>query len=635
MSKKLKLVAIIIFCISFVINNFYVINKHQNLSNKNTISVFAQNKNNLNENEDVTDEKSIDNKPVIWNLNSIFRSDDLWEKELNKFNKDIYELKNYTGKITKSKIHFSSALKIKEKLDIRLEKLYAYARLNKDINKNSYRYLDMINKVNKANSEYSQICSDLELEILKLSDSTYNKYLKNKKINSKYKSYLESIRKNKDHYLDEKSEEVLSKITNITSLPSNIYDLFNDMDKQNKNTPSDYSNKIKSTDRNIRKEAYIDEFMPYNDNINTLSGLLIGQVNKNVFYSDIRNYKSSLDMYLESDDVDSKIYNNLINTVSKNTESLHRYVTLRKKLLNINKVYYYDMFNPIVKEFNIEIPYNKAQSFAYTALKPLGEEYEDIIYDAFNKGWIDVYSNQNKISGGYCLSLYKNHPYILLNYDNSLKSVSTLVHELGHGIYSYLSQENQNYYNSKPSIFTHEVSSTTNEVMLYEFLIKNSSDKTQKAYYITQYLDFIKDTLYTQTMYAEFEKEIHEIVEKNGELNALILNDLWSSLLKKYYGNDFEVDSLAMVGWSRIPHFYNSFYVYKYATGCCSSISFYNDIINNGSQNYINFLKKGGSDKPLNLLKSSGIDLNNEKTIQISIDKFNSLLKELEKLMAN
>lgn len=635
MSKKLKLVAIIIFCISFVINNFYVINKHQNLSNKNTISVFAQNKNNLNENEDVTDEKSIDNKPVIWNLNSIFRSDDLWEKELNKFNKDIYELKNYTGKITKSKIHFSSALKIKEKLDIRLEKLYAYARLNKDINKNSYRYLDMINKVNKANSQYSQICSDLELEILKLSDSTYNKYLKNKKINSKYKSYLESIRKNKDHYLDEKSEEVLSKITNITSLPSNIYDLFNDMDKQNKNTPSDYSNKIKSTDRNIRKEAYIDEFMPYNDNINTLSGLLIGQVNKNVFYSDIRNYKSSLDMYLESDDVDSKIYNNLINTVSKNTESLHRYVTLRKKLLNINKVYYYDMFNPIVKEFNLDIPYNKAQSFAYTALKPLGEEYEDIIYDAFNKGWIDVYSNQNKISGGYCLSLYKNHPYILLNYDNSLKSVSTLVHELGHGIYSYLSQENQNYYNSKPSIFTHEVSSTTNEVMLYEFLIKNSSDKTQKAYYITQYLDFIKDTLYTQTMYAEFEKEIHEIVEKNGELNALILNDLWSSLLKKYYGNDFEVDSLAMVGWSRIPHFYNSFYVYKYATGCCSSISFYNDIINNGSQNYINFLKKGGSDKPLNLLKSSGIDLNNEKTIQISIDKFNSLLKELEKLMAN
>lgn len=635
MSKKLKLVAIIIFCISFVINNFYVINKHQNLSNENTISVFAQNKNNLNENEDATDEKSIDNKPVIWNLNSIFRSDDLWEKELKKFNKDIYELKNYTGKITKSKIHFSSALKIKEKLDIRLEKLYAYARLNKDINKNSYRYLDMINKVNKANSEYSQICSDLELEILKLSDSTYNEYLKNKKINSKYKSYLESIRKNKDHYLDEKSEEVLSKITNITSLPSNIYDLFNDMDKQNKNTPSDYSNKIKSTDRNIRKEAYIEEFMPYNNNINTLSGLLIGQVNKNVFYSDIRNYKSSLDMYLESDDVDSKIYNNLINTVSKNTESLHRYVTLRKKLLNINKVYYYDMFNPIVKEFNLDIPYNKAQSFAYTALKPLGEEYEDIIYDAFNKGWIDVYSNQNKISGGYCLSLYKNHPYILLNYDNSLKSVSTLVHELGHGIYSYLSQENQNYYNSKPSIFTHEVSSTTNEVMLYEFLIKNSSDKTQKAYYITQYLDFIKDTLYTQTMYAEFEKEIHEIVEKNGELNALILNDLWSSLLKKYYGNDFEVDSLAMVGWSRIPHFYNSFYVYKYATGCCSAISFYNDIINNGSENYMKFLKKGGSDKPLNLLKNSGIDLNNEKTIQISIDKFNSLLKELEKLIAN
>ena len=536
MSKKLKVGAIIIFCISFIIGNFYIIDKYQNINVKDKMCVFAQSVNDLEE------DLSINNKYVTWNLNSIFRSDDSWEREINKFNKDIYELKNYTGKITKSKLHFSSALKIKEKLDMRLEKLYAYARLNKDINKNSYKYLEMINKVNKAESKYNEVCFNLELEILKLPDSTYNEYLKNKKINSKYKNYLESIRKNKDHYLDDKSEEILSKLTNITSLPSNVYDLFNDMDKQSENTPSEYSNKIKSSDRNIRKQAYIDEFMPYNYNVNTLSGLLIGQVNKNIFYSDVRNYKSSLDMYLESDDVDSKIYNNLINTVSKNTDSLHKYVSLRKKLLKINKVYYYDMFNPIVEECNIDIPYNKAQSFAYTALNPLGEQYEDIIYKAFNERWIDVYSNNNKVSGGYCLSLYNNHPYILLNYDNSLKSVSTLVHELGHGVYSYLSQEKQNYYNSKPSIFTHEVASTTNEVLLYEFLIKNTSDKKQKAYYITQYLDFIKDTLYTQTMYAEFEKEIHEIAENNGELNTLILNDLWSNLLKKYYGDDFEVD---------------------------------------------------------------------------------------------
>ena len=239
------------------------------------------------------------------------------------------------------------------------------------------------------------------------------------------------------------------------------------------------------------------------------------------------------------------------------------------------------------------------------------------------------------MGGGYCLSVYANHPYILLNYDNSLDSVSTLVHELGHGVYSYLSQKNQKYYNAQPSIFTHEVASTTNEALLYEFLIKNAGNDKQKAYYITQYMDFIKDTLYTQTMYAEFERDVHNMLENNENVNTLVLNDLWSQLLKKYYGKDFEVDPLAMIGWSRIPHFYNSFYVYKYATGCSSAISFSQDILKNGPENYMNFLKKGSSDKPINLLKSAGIDLSNKKTIQVSIDKFNSLLQELEKLTNN
>ena len=519
----------------------------------------------------------------------MYPSDEAWEKELSKFEKDISELDNYTGKVTKSKTHFISALKIKEKLDIKLEKLYAYAKLNKDINKNSYKYLDMINKIGTVDSKYSRICSDLELEILKLPDSTYNEYLKSKKVNKRYKMYLEEIRKSKEHYLDEKSEDIINKMGNIVSLPSNVYDLFTNMDKNSEDRPSEYS-------------------------------------------SNVRNYNSSLEMYLEGDEVDTKIYNNLIDTVGKNSESLHKYISLRKKLLNIDKVHYYDMFAPIVEEQNSEISYDKAISLAYAALGPLGDQYEDIAYKAFNERWVDVYSNENKVGGGYCLSVYANHPYILLNYDNSLDSVSTLVHELGHGVYSYLSQKNQKYYNAQPSIFTHEVASTTNEALLYEFLIKNAGNDKQKAYYITQYMDFIKDTLYTQTMYGEFERDVHSMLENNENVNTLVLNDLWSQLLKKYYGKDFEVDPLAMIGWSRIPHFYNSFYVYKYATGC---ISFSQDILKNGPENYMNFLKKGSSDKPINLLKSAGIDLSNKKTIQVSIDKFNSLLQELEKLTNN
>ena len=340
-------------------------------------------------------------------------------------------------------------------------------------------------------------------------------------------------------------------------------------------------------------------------------------------------------MYLDSDEVDPKIYDNLKDTVNKNSESLHKYISLRKKILNIDKVHYYDMFVPIVEEEEGYISYDKAIPLVYAALEPLGEEYEDIAYKAFNERWIDVYSSEDKVGGGYCLSVYNNHPYILLNYDNSLDSVSTLVHELGHGVYGYLSQKNQEYYNAQPSIFTHEVASTTNEALLYEFLIKNAGNDKQKAYYITQYMDFIKDTLYTQTMYAEFERDVHAMLENNENVNTLVLNDLWSHLLKKYYGNDFEVDPLAMIGWARIPHFYNSFYVYKYATGCSSAISFAQDILNDGPEDYLNFLKKGGSDKPLNLLKSGGVDLTNDKSIQVSIDKFNKLLVELEKLTNN
>ena len=648
MGKKLNIIGIIVFITVFTGGIFYGINNYNEKEVNNVSSSRTNNKiRYLNNNEyssvfsptdnrnEVGDEESHGNyKYVTWNLQSLFKSDEAWEKELSKFDKDINELENYVGKVTKSKTHFVSALKIKEKLDIRLEKLYAYAKLSKDINKNSYKYLDMINKVSKVDSKYSRICAELELEILKLPDSTYKEYTKSKKVEKKFKMYLQEIRKSKQHYLDEKSESILNKMGNILSLPSDIYDLFSNMDKDSGDTPSEYSSKIKSSDRETRKTAFTNEFVIYNDNINTLSGLLIGQANTNIFYSDIRKYNSSLEMYLDSDEVDPKIYDNLIDTVNKNSESLHKYISLRKKILNIDKVHYYDMFVPIVEEEESYISYDKAIPLVYAALEPLGEEYEDIAYKAFNERWIDVYSSEDKVGGGYCLSVYNNHPYILLNYDNSLDSVSTLVHELGHGVYGYLSQKNQEYYNAQPSIFTHEVASTTNEALLYEFLIKNAGNDKQKAYYITQYMDFIKDTLYTQTMYAEFERDVHAMLENNENVNTLVLNDLWSHLLKKYYGNDFEVDPLAMIGWARIPHFYNSFYVYKYATGCSAGVSFAQDILKNGSDNYINFLKKGGSDYPINVLKDAGVNLTSTKPIEDTINKFDSLVKELEKLVS-
>ena len=621
MGRKL-LKILLIFSLLFSIYNF-----KEDINNSFIIS-FAQSQ----KDEDKPKEK-IDYTKYCWNLYTLYRSDDDWKKDLKKFNEDMKELEHYSGKITKSKTHLLFGLGIKEKLDIKLNALSAYAKLKKDLNKNSYEYLSINEEIKKTYSRYNKITSQLELEILKLSDKDCKKYLSDKKINNKYGMYIKEIRRNKKHYLDDKSENLLSNMSSINGLPSNVYDLFRNMDKKTSITPAEYESAIGSYNRERRIDAYKSEFLSYNDNINTLAGLLSGQVNKNVFYANVRKYDSALQMYLDSDDIDIKIYKKLIKTVSNNTDSLHKYINLRKKVLNLDKVYYYDMFVPIVKEPEDVISYDKAQSIVYSALEPLGKYYGDIIYKAFNERWIDVYSKENKVSGGYCLSVYNNHPYILLNYNSSLGGVSTLIHELGHGAYEYLSNKNQSFYNSSPSIFTHEVASTTNEVLLYENLIKNAKNNKEKAYYISMYLEFIKNTLYTQTMYAEFEDYIHETAEEGKELNALVLNDKWSMLLKKYYGDGFEVDPLSMVGWSRIPHFYNSFYVYKYATGCCSAVSCAQDILENGPNNYLNFLKKGGSDYPLNLLKSNNIDLNSQKPIKDTIKKFDQLVEELEKLL--
>nr|WP_195940805.1 oligoendopeptidase F [Romboutsia sp. 1001713B170131_170501_G6] len=622
--KAIMILSISVFCIGAMPKTSY---GNDFLYNKSIIAIDNQ------EETKQENRKPIDYNKMCWNLQVLYKNDAEWEKDLKKFTKDIKELKNYIGKVTKSKTHLDFALEIKEKLDIKLNKLGGYVKLKKDISKNSYKYLAMDEKLDNVYKDYRMVCSSLELEVLKLSDKEFKEISSSKKIKNKYNRYLSSIRSSKDYYLDQTSENILADVSKITSLPGYIYELFRNMDKKTNLNPSEYSQALESFDRNERKVAYQNEFVSYNDNINTLAGLLVGQVNKNIFYSTQRGYKSSLDMYLKGDGIDTKVYDRLIKTVSDNTSSLHKYISLRKKALNLDKVYYYDMFVPIVDSVDNSIGYEKAQGIIYSALAPLGKEYSDIVYKAFNERWIDVYSKDEKVTGAYCLSVYDAHPYILLNYGGNLSSVSTLAHELGHGVYSYMSSKNQNYYNSSPSIFTHEVASTTNEALLYEGLIKNATNDKEKAYYITQYLDLIKDTVFIQTMYAEFEKIIHEMMENGEVVNTLVLDDTWGKLLQKYYGKDYELDQLAKVGWSRIPHFYNSFYVYKYATGCSAGVAFAQDILKNGSDNYINFLKKGSSDSPTNLLKKAGVDLTSTQPIENTINKFDSLVKELERII--
>ena len=407
-----KLVKLIIPLCIFILFAVILLQKANNRYNKT--EVIEAMVNNEEENDKIDNKSKIDYSQTSWNLQNLYKSEDEWNNELKKFTSDTRELKNYVGKVTKSKTHLSFALDIKEKLDIRLDKLYGYVKLNQDINKNSYKYIDMKEKINRVYKEYSNICSNLELEILKLSDKEYNKFMDDKKLNKNYGMYLKEIRRSKDYYLDENSERLLSNTSSISSLPGQVYELFKNMDKKTNFNSAEYKTALESSDRNERKSAYQNEFIAYNDNINTLSGLLIGQVKKNVFYSSERGYKSSLDMYLKSDDIDEKVYNKLINTVNDNLGSLHKYVSLRKKVLNLDKVYYYDMFTPMVEVVDDNLTYDKAQGIIYAALSPLGKEYGDVIYKAFNEKWIDAFANDNKVSGAYCLSIYGNHPYVFL-----------------------------------------------------------------------------------------------------------------------------------------------------------------------------------------------------------------------------
>ncbi|WP_250674558.1 oligoendopeptidase F [Paraclostridium ghonii] len=634
MYKLITIVIVVILFASILLQKD--ISGHREALNENTLQTINDtSKKDSSKEENSKEESKKATKYTTWDITKLYKSDEYWKQNLDKFKEQTKELENYVGKVTKSQKHLLYALNIKEDLDSKLEKLYAYVSLNSDVNKNSYKYLNMNEDLNKVYKEYSSICSDLELEILKLSNKDFKEIMKDEKISNKYSMYLSDIRRNKKHYLNPKEEELLSNISDISSLPKDIYELFLNMDKKSSLNPSEYSLAVESTNRETRKKAYENESLKYNNNINMLSGLFIGQVKKNIFYSNARGYKNSREMYMSGDDIDPKVYDELVNTVDNNLGSLHKYIALRKKVLNLDKVYSYDMHAPIINPVDEHIPYGKAQNIVYSALNPLGKEYGDILYKAFNERWVDVYSDENKVSGAYCLSVYDNHPYVLMNYSGNLDSVSTLSHELGHAVYGYISSKNQNYLNSKPSIFTHEVASITNEALLYEMLIKNTQNNDEKAYYITQYLDLIKNTLFVQTMYAEFEDKVHQKLESGEVVNVLVLNDVWGELLQKYYGKDFEVDQLSKVGWSKIPHFYNSFYVYKYATGCSTGIAFSQDIIKNGPENYLSFLKKGGSNYPIELLKESGINLYSTKPIEQTTEKFNSLVSELEKLLIN
>ena len=375
----------------------------------------------------------------------------------------------------------------------------------------------------------------------------------------------------------------------------------------------------------------------YNNYRNTLATAFTSNIKQEVFFAKTRGYSSTLEMKLDGSNIPVSVYHNLIDSVHEHLPLMHKYVSLRKKLLGVDELHMYDIYVPIIKDVEMNIPFEEAKEVVYEGLEPLGEEYRSILNKGYDNGWIDVYENEGKRSGAYSSGVYGVHPYVLLNYQDNLSNVFTLAHEMGHAIHSYYSNENQPYTYSDYKIFVAEVASTCNEALLMDNLLAKTEDKKEKAYLLNYYLEQFKGTVFRQTMFAEFELITHQKVFGGESLTADDLCEIYHDLNVKYFGDDIVIDSEIDMEWARIPHFYRAFYVYQYATGYSAAVALSRKILNEGEpavERYINnFLKGGGSDYPINLLKKAGVDMTTKEPVNQALDLFGELISQLEEIV--
>jgi len=583
-----------------------------------------------------------------WHLNDIYENDDLWQEDFSKLKNSLSHISNYAGTLKNSAQDLLACLKATDEIGKIGGKLYAYARMHRDENTADANYQAMTGKLESLLAEAGAATAFIEPEILALPDETLAAFRKQEMGLKEYSFYFTNLARQKEHVLSPAEEAILSSLSDVTQASENTFNMLAHADIEFPQTINEqgemvdlsegrYSLFIRSSDRNVRQQAFINLFNTYNHFRNTFASTLSGNVKKNIFYAKARKYNSTLESSLQGDNVPTEVYDNLITAVHNNLTPLHRYVALKKKYLNLEEIHMYDLYTPLVSDVKLPLPYEEGVKLVSTGLKPLGSEYANIFDNGITSGWIDVYENKGKQTGAYSWGNYGTHPFVLLNYNDRYDDVSTLAHEMGHAIHSYYSQENQPYSTSSYTIFCAEVASTTNEILLLDHMLTTTTDKKIKMYLINQYLEQVRATVYRQTMFAEFEKLLYEISEKGESITADMLDALWHELNVTYYGPDVVVDKEVDVEWARIPHFYWDFYVYQYVTGYSAATTLAEKIKSEGStaqEKYINFLKSGGSDYSLNILKAAGVDMSSPRPVEITLEKFSTMLDEMEKLLA-
>ena len=595
--------------------------------------------------ETIRERKDIPLKDT-WALEDLYATDADWEKALARMQARMPELSEFEGKLAQNGQTLCAFLALLEELDTQAESLGNYAMRRGDQDTRDANYQAMNGKFISAVTELSAGLSFATPEIMAIPEESLEGFYADCHRLERYRRYLTDQRRKKAHTLSAAEERLLAAAAEMAGAPDSIYssllnadltypDALDSEGKPHSLSQSTFVPLEESGDRVLRKSAYENLYHTLNGMRNTAAGLLDAQNKQQKFYATARKYSSAREAALDGTNVPLSVYDNLIEAVHRNLDKMHRYVRLRKKLLGVDQLHFYDIYTPLVQDLNKSIPYEQAKQTVYDALHPLGEDYRKILKEGFDNRWIDVYENRGKRTGAYSAGT-KVHPYVLLNYTGSLDSEFTLAHEMGHALHSYLSNKHQNPIDSDYVIFVAEVASTCNEALLMEYLLKRTRDKKERAYLINYFLDQFKGTIYRQVMFAEFEKTIGQMVDAGQTLTADVLCAEYRRLAELYYGPDMEVDEEIAIEWARIPHFYYDYSVFQYATGYAAAIALSRRILSEGEpavKDYLGFLSGGCSKSPIDLLKGAGVDMTGPQPVNDALALFGELLDEMESLM--
>ncbi|HEX6289193.1 MAG TPA: oligoendopeptidase F [Herpetosiphonaceae bacterium] len=585
-----------------------------------------------------------------WNLESFYANDEQWEQDFKRLEELIPQLSQLAGMIGQDAESMLDAFQQRDEANKLIEQLYIYAYLRQSENTANSRYQALFDRASSLHVRLGAATAFFEPEILAVSDERLSEFLASIAELRVYEHALKELRRQRDHIRSAEVEALLAETGEIARAPESVFEMLNNADIKFPVIKDEEGNDIElsqgrylrlmeSKNRDVRRSAFEAMYDTYGKVRNTTGTLLSSHIRTHMFYAKARNYGSSIEAALDPDAIPLAVYTNLVDTINANLHHLHRYMRLRKRLLKLDELHMYDIYVPLIGDVEAKYTYAQAREMMLAGMEPLGNDYVSAMRHGLYDGrWVDVYENEGKRSGAFSYGAYTSQPFILMNFQDNLESMFTLAHELGHSMHSFYTRRTQPYTYGHYTLFVAEVASTLNEALVVEHMLQNTDDRNLQLYLINHRIEDFRRTMFRQVMFAEFEHDIHRRAEAGEALTADRFSELYYELTKRYHGPDVVSDEQIALEWSRIPHFYSNFYVYKYATGIAASAALSKQILSEGQpavERYLNFLKGGSSKTSIDLLRDAGVDMASPEPVQQACEVFGELVARMEELTAD